>query len=67
VSMRGEPGFGRDRQHSHVRRGAAERPDLAVAVVQRIAEAILETAGPMFWAALVVGLVTEILGISFIR
>jgi hypothetical protein len=54
----GEPDFGWDFRRSHFRRGAAERSDPAVVVAQRIAEAIMEIAGPLFWAALVVGFVT---------
>ena len=63
----GEPGFSWDLRHYHFQRGAAERTDAAVAIVQRIAGAIMETAGPIFWAALLVGFVTEFLGIGFLR
>ena len=62
-----EPDFGWDFRQSHFRRGAAERSDPAVVVAQRIAVAVMEIAGPLFWAALVVGLVTDVLGVSFLR
>lgn len=63
----GEPDFGWDFRQSHFRRGAAERSDPAVVVAQRIAGAFMELAGPLFWAALVVGFVTDVLGVSFLR
>jgi hypothetical protein len=63
----GEPDFSWDFRQSHLRRGAAERSDPAVVVAQRIAEAIMEIAGPLFWAALVVGFVTDVLGVSFLQ
>ena len=66
-SEAGEPDFSWDLRQSHFRRGAAERSDPAVAVAQRIAETVMEIAGPLFWAALVVGFVTDVLGVSFLR
>jgi len=57
----GEPDFGWDYRQSHFRRGAAGRSDPAVVVAQRIAGAFMEIAGPLFWAALVVGFVTDVL------
>jgi hypothetical protein len=70
VTMRsdaGGPDFSWDLQPSNFQRGATEWSDPAVAVVQRVAETIMETAGPLFWAVLVVGFVTDVLGVSFLR
>jgi hypothetical protein len=63
----GEPGVSWDLRHSHFQRATTDRPDPAVAVIQRIAEAFMEIAGPLFWAALVVGFVTDLLGVGFLR
>jgi len=63
----GEPDFSWDHRQSDFRRDAAERSDPAVAIAQRIAETIMETAGPLFWAALVVGFVTDVLEMGFFQ
>jgi hypothetical protein len=56
-----------DLQHCHFRRGAAKTPDPAVAVAHHIAEAVMEVAGPLFWAALVLGFGISVLGSNFYR
>jgi hypothetical protein len=63
----GEPHFRWDLRQSNFRRGAAERSDSAVAMAHQIAEAVMEIAGPLFWAALVVGFVTDVLRVGFLR
>lgn len=45
--------------------GAPETVDLAVAVAHQVAQVVMDVAGPLFWAALVVGFVTDALGISW--
>jgi len=46
-------------------RAAPETRDLAVAIAHQGAQAVMDVAGPLFWAVLVVGFVAGALGISF--
>jgi hypothetical protein len=45
--------------------GAPETGDLAVAIAHQIAQAMMDVAGPLFWAVLVVGFAAAALGIGF--
>ena len=41
--------------------------DLAVGIAQLIAGAVMSTLGPLFWAAIVLGLMADMLGINLFR
>jgi hypothetical protein len=45
--------------------GAPETWDLAAAIAHQVAQAVMDVAGPLFWAVLVVGFVAGALGIGF--
>jgi hypothetical protein len=63
----GEPDFSWGPRQADFLREAAERPDPSVTATHWIAETIIETAGPLFWAALVVGFVTDLFGVGILR
>ncbi len=48
-------------------RGEAVNEDLAVGVAHLIAGQLMNLAGPLFWAVLVVGLISAVLGIDLLR
>jgi hypothetical protein len=45
--------------------GADETGDPAVVIAHEIAQAVMDVAGPLFWAALIVGFAAGALGIGF--
>jgi len=47
--------------------GATPTRDLAVGVTQLLADAMMSIAGPLFWAALALGLITDMLGPDVLR
>ena len=55
--------------HPHTPRDPAETAtsDLAVGIAHLIAGAVMNIAGPLFWAAIVLGLVADMLGIDLFR
>lgn len=61
----GQAAFSDDVRHSHLERDAAERADVAVAVAHPTAQVVMAVAGPLFWAALVVGFVAGVRGVGF--
>jgi hypothetical protein len=63
-----EPDFRRDLPHRGVGPGVPETDyDPVYAIVYRVAEAVMEIAGPLFWAVLVVAFMTGPLGIDLFR
>jgi hypothetical protein len=47
--------------------GAETTDDRAVGVAHLIADAMMSIAGPLFWAALALGFMTDVLGIDLFR
>jgi hypothetical protein len=47
--------------------GATPTHDLPVGVAQLLADAMMSIAGPLFWAALALGLITDMLGPEVLR
>ena len=45
----------------------AAADDLAVGIAHLIADAMMGIAGPLFWAALALGFMTDVLGIDLFR
>lgn len=56
-----------DLRHPSSGRAGAKASDLAVAVANQIAEVMMDVAGPLFWAALVLGFITGAFGTDLFR
>ena len=62
-----EPYLRWDRPHTPRDPAKTATSDLAVGIAHLIAGAAMSILGPLFWAAIVLGLISDMLGINLIR